>query len=157
MNAAPFKLIYVDDDENDRYLLGRAAASLGDQVQLTMFSDGADAIAHLRQIESPADVPNLLLSDLKMPRVSGCELTKWIRASKMHCIPVIVISSTQLPDDVLQCYRAGANSFVCKPVDHGELRKFIETMVTFWHRYSITPARFDVPAHSTCELHQKAA
>lgn len=88
-----------------------------------MVSDGDQAVSYLRGDEKYADrttnpLPSLILLDLKLPRRSGLEVLQWLRqeaTEEVKAIPVIVLTSSRLSEDVDQAYSLGANSYMAKP------------------------------------------
>ena len=149
-----FRLCYVDDDENDIFFMKRAVAGVPG-LTLTTFATGTAAVAHFDALTDVADAPDLVVSDLKMPCLNGCDLVRWIRQSQLHCLPVIILSSTSLRDDVLSCYKAGANAFATKPIDHASLVALMDITVRFWRQFAITPAASRPSGISLCNPESK--
>jgi len=144
-----FNLAYVDDDENDLFFFKRAVSRVPN-VTVTTFGGGAAAVRHLEALTDAGDAPHILISDLKMPCLDGCGVVRWIRQSKFHCLPVIILSSTSLRDDILACYRAGANAFVTKPMASEDLTALLEITVRFWRDFGITPVAVKTSSASLC-------
>lgn len=123
MNEARYTILLVEDDDNDVLLLQRAFRKAGLTHALQTVSDGEQAVAYLSG-EAPFDdrekypFPTLMLTDLKMPRKSGHEVLAWLRQqekSEIKNLPVIVLTSSRLTDDVDQAYDLGATSYMAKP------------------------------------------
>ena len=77
--------------------------------------------------------PILVLLDLKMPKVSGLEVLKTIKADEqLKLIPVVVLSSSRETSDLIQCYQHGVNAYVVKPVDFGEFVEAVKQLGIFW-------------------------
>jgi CheY-like chemotaxis protein len=115
--------------------------------------DGADAIDYLRGVDDYSDrsrfpVPALILMDLKMPRVDGFEFLAWLRREPgLKLIPVVVLSSSNLPHDVKRAYELGANSFVVKVQDNTTLPDTLQTLASYWLEICETPAgALSIPA-----------
>src|SRR5258708_34119145 len=117
-------------------------------LRLQHVKDGAEAMDYL-QGKPPYDdrktfpLPNVILLDLKMQRVSGFEFLEWLhKASPNHMklIPVIVMSGSNLEQDVNQAYEMGANCYLMKPTDWGRFRKQMTHIGVFWGDYAETPA-----------------
>lgn len=82
---------------------------------------------------SGAALPRLVLLGLKLPRLDGMEVLRTIRANSRTCmIPVVVLTASDDPRELAQCYQLGANSCIEKPVRYQELRATIETIARYW-------------------------
>jgi CheY-like chemotaxis protein len=117
----PVTVLHVDDDPNDTTLLQVACAKAAVNFELHNVAEGSQVIEYLSGIGKYSDrtryqMPGLILLDLKMPRVEGLEVLKWIRNhSTLNNLPVIVLSGSELQDDIRQAYAVGANSYLVKP------------------------------------------
>ena len=124
-------ILLVEDDANDVYFMKRAAREAGMLDSLQVAQDGQEAMDYLGGLGEYADrerfpLPCLVLLDLKLPRVMGFEVLKWIRQqAALKTITVIVLTSSDLKPDVDQAYRLGADSYLVKP---STLDKFKETL-----------------------------
>jgi CheY-like chemotaxis protein len=114
--------------------------------------DGAEAIDYLRGVDDYADrerfpLPVLILMDLKMPRVDGFEFLAWLRREPgLKIIPVVVFSSSNLPQDVRRAYDLGANSFIVKLEDNNALPQTLKTLASYWLDVCETPLSMLAPA-----------
>src|SRR6185503_2037849 len=116
-DSQPFVLI-AEDGENDVQLLRRSFHQAGINVSFQVVGDGEECIAYLsgtgkfsNREEFP--LPDLLLLDLKMPRVNGFEVLRWIRSKpSLSSLRVIVLTSSERIKDVNEAYALGANSFL---------------------------------------------
>ncbi len=78
-------------------------------------------------------LPGLVLLDLKMPVIDGCEAFGLIRSQKaLANVPVIIFSSSGMEEDIRKCYNLGVNAFVSKPVNFDEFRTVIHALLDFW-------------------------
>ncbi len=86
-------------------------------------------------------VPNLILLDLKLPRMSGEELLEW-RAERaaLKQIPAIVLSSSSREADIRRAYELGANSYLVKPVDNHDLMAAVCCVTQYWLQFNLTVA-----------------
>ena len=138
-------ILVVEDDPNDLFFLKRAFAGLQTNCVMQAVGDGAEAIDYLRGVDDYADrerfpVPALILMDLKMPRIDGFEFLAWLRREEeLRMIPVVVLSSSNLPHDVRRAYELGANSFIVKLQDHTELPQMLQTLASYWLEICQTP------------------
>ena len=150
MNTNNAWILHVEDDENDVMLQQYAFERAGLKNPIHVARDGQEAIDFL----TPAAVgkgpetnplPFLVLLDLKLPLKSGFDVLKWIRQQpQLSGLPVIVLTSSHAPTDVLRAYELGANSFILKPIDHGERVRMAEALKNWWLHYNLLPAPFSV-------------
>src|SRR5690606_30699455 len=111
MSGAPHRLLVVDDNEDNRDLLGRMLARHGHLV--TLAEDGPRALAHLE-----AEAFDLVLLDVMMPGMSGLEVLTRLRASHPKAeLPVLMTTALTDSADVVAALRAGANDYITKPID----------------------------------------
>ncbi len=112
-------VLVVDDGEDNRALLCTMLGELGFACREAQ--DGLQALQSAQQ-----STPDIILMDLKMPGMDGLEATRMIRTIEpLKHVPVIVISANVAEDSVTQCLAAGANAFLSKPVDQGELLRMV--------------------------------
>ena len=140
-------ILVVEDDPNDLFFLKRAFDLVQANCLMRAVGDGAEAIDYLRGVDDYADrkqfpIPALILMDLKMPRVNGFEFLAWLRReSGLKLIPVVVLSSSNLPHDVERAYDLGANSFVVKAQDNTSLPETLKTLASYWLETCEMPIR----------------
>lgn len=131
-------VLHVDDDPNDTALLEAARRKAGVDFRLENVGDGDQAIAYLMGSGKYANRanhpwPTLILLDLKMPRATGFEILKWIRKHPdCKTVPVIVLSGSELQEDVRQAYLVGANSYLVKPLGFGALVNLVKNVTATW-------------------------
>ncbi len=131
-------VLHVDDDPNDTELLVAAVRKAEIDLTLHNVEDAEHAIAYLSGEGIYADrenyhLPGLILLDLKMPRVTGFEVLKWIREHpSFNSVPVIVLSGSELQDDVRNAYGAGANSYFVKPLGFDALVQMVRNIYSAW-------------------------
>jgi CheY-like chemotaxis protein len=134
----PITVLHVDDDPNDTELLRAASRRARVPFHLENVEDGEQAIAYLSGAGVYANrekyrMPALVLLDIKMPRTTGFEVLKWIRsrASFAH-VPVVVLSGSELQDDIQEAYASGASSYFIKPLVFDALVNLIRSINTIW-------------------------
>ena len=144
MPDAPINILLVEDDEMDIILIEETLKRNGFEWQLNVVRDGVEAMGYLRGQGSFAGAPrpSLVLLDLKMPRKDGREVLAEIRAhAALQSIPVIVLTSSDDPDDVVQAYRLGANSYIRKPLDLDSFKGLMKTIDNFWFKTATLPSK----------------
>lgn len=132
------EILLVEDDPNDVALTLRAFRSENIQSRIEVVRDGEEALDYLLcrgafQHRSPHRGPNLILLDLKLPKIGGLQVLEELRRNPSCAwIPVIVLTSSGEHRDIAESYRLGVNSYIQKPVDIGEFRKTIHALVSYW-------------------------
>jgi CheY-like chemotaxis protein len=138
-------ILLAEDREDDIELILRAFAAAQINNPLFVVRNGEEAIAYLkgegkyaRRDEFP--LPSLLILDLKMPRIDGFEVIKWIRAQPgLSPLRIIVLTSSDAIRDVNTAYRLGANSFMVKPMDFNDTVQMGRFLTEYWLNTSKAP------------------
>jgi CheY-like chemotaxis protein len=136
---ANFPILLVEDDPNDVWLVKHAFHSAGITNPLRIVNDGQEAVDYLQGQGSFGDrsafpLPKLVLLDLKMPRLNGFDVIGWMRRHyPWKLTPIIILSSSALPQDVNRAYELGANAYMVKPADYRALERLFRTIVDFWN------------------------
>ena len=145
-------VILLAEDEEDYVLLIRHAFEKGNILNpLYVVHNGQEVIQYLKGDGKYSDrdefpLPDLLLLDLKMPRVNGFEVLKWIREQPgLSALRVLVLTSSDEIRDVNMAYQLGANSFLVKPMDFQNVTEMSKLIREFWLRVSKTPEVFRPP------------
>lgn len=137
MSAMQLTILHVEDDPNDVVLLEHAFRKAGSTFDVHSVNDGDQAMAYLRGNESYSDrarypFPELILLDLKMPRISGFEVMAWLRKDeKLRNVPIVVLTSSNHDADVKRAYELGAKSYLVKPVGFEALVELVKTITAF--------------------------
>ena len=132
------RVLLVDDDEDHVFLIRRAFADLpGTAVTVEVAGDGEQALERLSRARfEPGGPPQLVLLDLKMPRMGGLEVLGRIRAGEAtQRLPVVVLTSSERPEDREEALRLGATWFVCKPTDGHRFRAEVQQLGERWARF----------------------
>ena len=119
-SAAPIEVLLVEDDPGDVMMTREAFAENKVRNRLTVLSDGVDALAYLRREGQFVDVPrpDLILLDLNLPRRDGRQVLSEIKKDPdLRQIPVVVLTTSRVEEDILRSYQLHANAYVAKPVD----------------------------------------
>jgi CheY-like chemotaxis protein len=147
-------ILLAEDEEDYVLLIKRAFAKANIPNPLHVVWNGQEAIAYLKgegkysnREEYP--LPDLFLLDLKMPRVNGFEVLKWVRAQPgLAPLRVLVLTSSDAIRDVNEAYKLGANSFLVKPMDFQDFAQLSRLIQEFWLKTSKTPETFRLPKNS---------
>ena len=119
-------IMIVDDDDNIREYLEFLLSNT--RFDTFMAPNGVDTIEAMQTIR-----PDLLLVDIKMPRMDGIEVLRRIRSDpKFKLLPVIMVTSSLEEKDLIESYKLGANSYVVKPVDIVQFIEAIKVLGQYW-------------------------
>ncbi|HVS36790.1 MAG TPA: response regulator [Gemmataceae bacterium] len=133
-SGRPVEILLVDDDPEDVLLTREGLRRSPVPGHVNVVSDGDEALAYLRGQGDYATalLPDLILLDLKMPRKGGLEVLAEIKADEdLRRIPVIVLTTSDAPEDILRAYDLQASSFVTKPSDLEEFHRVMDSMNDF--------------------------
>ncbi len=131
-------ILLVEDDEDHVRLAMRALQTNRIANEVVVARDGEEARDYLfgigrHQGRDVAECPELIVLDLKLPKISGLDLLRRIRAhDKTRLIPVVVLTSSDHDVDVATSYGLGANSYVRKPIDFQEFMESLRQMSVYW-------------------------
>jgi two-component system response regulator len=124
------KIIFlIEDNPSDVDLTRRAFERSGIANELVVAEDGESALEYLRVSELPA----VVLLDLNLPKVSGLDVLRGIRAdTRTRRLPVVILTSSKEEQDVAAGYDLGVNSYIRKPVDFKQFAMCIEQLGLYW-------------------------
>ena len=129
-------VLLAEDDPNDLFLVKRAIRKAKLAISLQVVGNGEEAVSYLMREGDYADterypLPTLILTNLKMPRMNGIELLIWVKQQpNLKDIPVIVMSSSEEPDEVSQVTDLGANAHFVKPLSVDALAKILKSLMS---------------------------
>lgn len=132
------EILLVEDSPFDAELTIRALSQKINNVGLNHVRDGEEAIEFLEAKGKYKDreldnLPNLILLDIKLPKVNGMEFLRQIKNDKRtRSIPTIILTSSNEVSDIRTCYDLGANAYIVKPLDFDQYNEFIGLAGLFW-------------------------
>jgi len=133
-------VVLVDDNSNDADLALRVVRKTSSSSTTVLLEDGERAIDYFKQLmqDHPKDsaalnLPKLVLLDLKLPKLDGLEVLKFLRSHEVFkTMPIVVLSSSREISDVKRAYELGVNSFAVKPVQFDQYLTRISALVAYW-------------------------
>jgi CheY-like chemotaxis protein len=144
---APFEILLIEDNPDDVDLAVEAFRALSRSIRLNVVENGTDALALLRREASfrTARRPDLILLDLNLPGRPGHEVLREIKSDPaFRIIPLIVLTSSSSPSDVLRSYELSANCYIAKPQGLEGFEEIARQIDQFWLRMvSLPPHRGD--------------
>ena len=131
-------ILLVEDNPRDEALTLRALNKHDVQRNVVVARDGAEALDYLLGPNGDGahagyPLPELVLLDLKLPKIDGLEVLRRIRAAeRTRLLPVVILSSSAEDSDIREGYRLGTNSYVRKPVDFVEFTEAVRQLGLYW-------------------------
>ena len=134
----------AEDDPDDRLLLQDAIKESSPSVEVHFVADGAEMLDFLYHRGTYANTevshPELILLDLNMPRMDGMEVLRAIKQDKTLCsIPVVVLTTSQAPEQIALSYKLGGNGFITKPDSYTELVSIMSSLNRYWFQTVTLP------------------
>lgn len=140
-------ILLVEDNPKDEELTLRALKKNNIKNEVVIVRDGAEALDYLFATGAYAarDVsvlPEVILLDLKLPKIDGLEVLRRIRADdRTKLLPVVILTASNEEKDLLDGYDAGCNSYVRKPVDFNQFAEAVRQLGLYWLVINETPPR----------------
>lgn len=127
-------ILLVEDDPDHEALAIRALRKANVANEIKVARDGAEALEYMQGIiDGTAQVPHLVLLDLKLPKVEGLDVLRAIRESdKTALLPVVVLTSSDEERDIVASYRLGVNSYIRKPVNFSDFAEATKQLGMYW-------------------------
>ena len=135
---SPLRILVAEDEMGDVLLLKSAFEKAGVNPPIYFASDGEEVMKYLQGLppfENPINypLPNLVLLDLKLPRMDGFEVLEWLRNQpRLKHILVVVLTGSDLPEDVARAYSLGANAYLVKPAEPDQLVEIVGRLQSYW-------------------------
>jgi two-component system response regulator len=140
-------ILVVEDNADDMELALRALREQDLRHEIALARDGVEASEFLfgSREHDPRALPIVVFLDLNLPKVSGFEVLRRIRAhERTRLLPVVVLTSSREEEDIVSSYSLGANSYVRKPVDYAAFRSAVRALGDYWLALNeIPPAERD--------------
>ena len=138
-------ILLVEDNADDEALTLRALNKNKIANKIVVVRDGAEALdflfctgAHAQR--DPRELPQVILLDLKLPKVDGLEVLRRIRSDpRTLMLPVVVLTSSKEEQDMIKAYSLGVNSYIRKPVDFNQFVEAIGQLGLYWLVLNETP------------------
>ena len=132
-----FHILLIEDSRADAKIIERALRE-GDMLhRLTVIPDGKHALDYLfslrDEIIQTDREPDLILLDLNLPGLDGCQVLTRIKSDPwLRMIPVVILTTSNREEDILQTYLAGANTYISKPDEYSSYQELVATLRNYW-------------------------
>jgi two-component system response regulator len=151
-------ILLVEDDPRDARMTVRELHRGSTTPHIDVVHDGEEALDYLfcqgaYSERSPEHPPQLILLDLKLPKVDGLQVLREIKSrAETRLIPVVALTSSREEKDMMACYQLGVNSYIQKPVDFEQFRETIKTLGLYWTKLNEPPPEktFQAPLPQSC-------
>ncbi len=133
--ASPRLILLIEDDPDHEMLTIRALRKSHIANDVRVARDGEEALAMLfgEGKEALPMLPQVILLDLKLPKVDGLEVLRRIRASdRTRMLPVVVLTSSDEENDIVRSYKLGVNSYIRKPVNFSDFAEATQQLGMYW-------------------------
>ena len=134
----PYTILLVEDEPAHAEIVRRSFETIGIANMLQHVSDGEAALDYLYRNNAFSDPassprPDLILLDLRLPKVDGQQLLKTIKSDPgLNNIPIVVLTTSASEADIAMAYSNNANSYLVKPVDFQQFSELLKTVGTYW-------------------------
>lgn len=126
-------ILLVEDNPVDLDLTRRAFARKRLANPIEVARDGEEALAFIPRWEAGEPLPTVILLDIKLPRISGLEVLRQLKAhERFRRVPVVMLTSSDENADLRQAYDLGVNSYIVKPVDFAKFMEVAEQIELYW-------------------------
>ena len=133
-------VLIAEDNPDDAILLRRALEKAGIRARIEIVPDGEEVLLYLQGCGAYANrtsspLPSLIILDLTMPKRTGLEVLEWLNSNgPLSVVPTVVLSSSNLEQDVRKAYHLGANTYFVKPSTFDELVETMKMVDRYWHQ-----------------------
>lgn len=143
------EIVLVDDNLADQEIARRVFGTQANVCKLRILSDGHQALSYLgpkisEETFGERELPDLILMDINMPRLSGIEVLRSIKEDEsLQHIPVLMLTTSSLESDIQDSYRLGCSSYILKPFDLPQFSSLLAQLLHYWTHVATLPDRMN--------------
>ncbi len=131
-------ILFIEDDAIETMKLHRTLAKLQFKHKIVEAKNGEEALAHLNSDEV---LPDIILLDLNMPKMSGIEFLKILKEDAiMKYLPTVVLTTSENRADLLECYKIGIAGYVIKPLKYEDYETKLASVFKYWENNELVKA-----------------
>ena len=135
----PLRILLVEDDTNDVLLFQTALSKTTHQATLHHLQKADQVLDYLNRCNA-GNVPDIMLLDINMPRITGIEVLKQVKTSQHKKIPIIMLTNSVRSKDMLACYEQHASGFIQKSADLKQFCDDVDRILCYWSGMVILPS-----------------
>ncbi len=133
-------ILLVEDNVLDADLIRHAIQKAEAAVNFDVARDGEEALFYLKRWEQGTPTPIVILLDLKLPKLGGLEVLSVLKQHPRYkVLPVVVLTSSSLAEDIQKAYELGANSYILKSIDYDQFSNAVELIHRYWCGLNVHP------------------
>jgi CheY-like chemotaxis protein len=143
MGDQSFHILLIEDDDAHAMMVEKGFRSASARGTIDRVRDGVEGVAYVKREGAYADRPRpqLILLDLKMPRMDGHQVLRVLKGDDdFNTIPIVVLTTSDADNDAHQAYSLRANSYLVKPVNFAKFRELIGAVTSYWGAWNRPPA-----------------
>jgi len=138
----PIEILLVEDNPGDVRLIKEVFKDAKIYNNMLVAYDGEAAIEILRRDDGNVTLPDLILLDLNLPKKDGREVLREIKGDDcLKCIPVVILTTSNAEEDLIETYKMNANCYITKPVDLDQFINVVKSIENFWLSIVKLPTR----------------
>jgi len=144
--ARYYDILIMEDRPADIRLIQEALGEVDEKINISVAMDGEEGLDFLYKRDKFHNVPtpDLIFLDLNMPKKEGKEVLRIVKNDdNLKAIPIIVLTNSYHPNEIMEVYKLHTNAYVHKPLDFDDFRKAISTIVSFWLSTAEIPPKAD--------------
>jgi len=140
IQGEPISILLVEDNVDHAHLVMRKLKSFQVANKIMHIEDGEAALQYLAKAGQEKNLPHIILLDLRLPKVDGLEVLKFVKSNQVFMdIPVVILTTSDAETDIAKAYHLHANSYLVKPVNFENFTELMEILGFYWICWNKNP------------------